>query len=107
MNHDTIANTKDVDQPTEGHVEDLGQTDLQKSASILRGKIRALVVTAYAMQKLRIQCGLRLVANFRRDLGLKSTQSEDELDQDAKELIDNLRVSYGKITNAVVERESH
>ena len=106
MNHDTIANTKDVDQPTEGHVEDLGQTDLQKSASILRGKIRALVVTAYAMQKLRIQCGLRLVANFRRDLGLKSSQSEDELDQDAKELIDNLRVSYGKITNAVVENTS-
>lgn len=75
--------------------------EVRERANLSRGMIRALVASGYEMQKLRIQCGLRLVANFRKDLGIEPSQSEDDLSPDAKQLIEDLRTSYGKITEAV------
>jgi hypothetical protein len=54
------------------------------------------------MQKLRIQCGNRVVANYKVSvLGQQPSTSEDDLDDDAKELLARLRADHKKISDAV------
>lgn len=64
-----------------------------------RNTIRAMVRGAYDLQKLRIETGNRLVANFRAKLGL----DENPEDTEGKKTIDALLVRYETITAGVVE----
>lgn len=63
--------------------------------------IKILVRGAYDLQKLRIQMGNRIVANFRSKLGLQPSESEEELDAKGKEVLANLRLSYQRIADGV------
>lgn len=67
-----------------------------------RANLRAIVRGAYDLQKLRIEMGNRIVANFKAKLGQKpSTTEEDSLGDDAKHLLAVLRMSYKKLTDGV------
>jgi hypothetical protein len=60
-----------------------------------------MVRGAYDMQKLRIQMGNRIVGNFKAKLGQEPSSSEEELSDDAKKILTDLRNSYKKITDGV------
>lgn len=66
--------------------------------------IKTLVRGAYDLQKLRIQTGNRIVANFKAKLGQQASEKESELGDDEKKLLDQLRLSYRKLTNGVVDK---
>jgi len=68
---------------------------------MLQHDLRVMVRGAYDLQKLRIQMGNRIVTNFKTKLGQSPGESEEELDDDAKEVLKELRVSYKKITDGV------
>jgi len=63
--------------------------------------LKIFVRGAYDLQKLRIQMGNRIVANFKARLGQKPSESEDTLDEKGKELLIQIRQSYKKITDNV------
>lgn len=69
-----------------------------------RDQIRTIMRSGYAMQKLRIQMGNRIVANFRAKLGQEPSTSEEELDKEAIEIMNTIRVSYNKITDGVINQ---
>lgn len=66
------------------------------------GVIKSAVRGLYDLQKLRIQTGLRVVANFKAKLGQQSTKTEEELESEAKKILDTLRCDYKLITDAIV-----
>lgn len=53
------------------------------------------------MQVLRIQMSLRLVVNFKAKLGQQPRGKEDEISDDAKAILANLRASHAKLTDGV------
>lgn len=64
--------------------------------------LRPLVRGAYDLQHMRMQCGLRLVANFKAKLGQAPGKTEEEaLSQEAKEMLGWLRASYERITDGI------
>ena len=63
--------------------------------------LKTIVRGAYDIQQLRIQMGNRLYANFTAKLGKKPGEKEETLDVDAKELLDDLRVTFKKITDGL------
>jgi hypothetical protein len=65
--------------------------------------IRTYVRGAYDVQKLRIQTGNRIVANFKTQLGQAPGTKEDELTDEAKLILNNFRNEYDLITDAIVE----
>ena len=69
-------------------------SDHQKSV------IRTLVKSLYQTQKLRIETGNRLGANFRRKLGIPEGEEPDEEQQD---ILDDLRSSYKRITDGIAD----
>jgi hypothetical protein len=68
-----------------------------------RNQLRAMTRGAYDLQKLRIQAGLRLCANFRSKLGQGAGTAEDELDDDAVKVLDELRTSYRRLTDGIAK----
>lgn len=65
--------------------------------------IRVMVRSCYSLQKLRIQLGNRLYAQFRRKvLGLKAAESEEELDKQKLEILKNVKSDYELITDGIV-----
>jgi len=66
-----------------------------------RQEIRAMVRGGYAIQKLRIQAGNRIVANFKVKLGQEPGKSEEILDTEGKKILKDIRASYKKITDGV------
>lgn len=62
--------------------------------------IRPLVRGFYDQQKLRIESGNRLCAQFRAKLGLAQHEKEKE-NEDAAEVLDAIRSSYTKLTDGV------
>src|SRR5215813_1567110 len=70
-----------------------------------RDILRTMCRSAYDLQELRIQMGLRLCANFRSklsELGAEEqTDEEGELSEKAKKLIDLLKGSYTRLTDGV------
>lgn len=66
-----------------------------------RAELKSLVRSVYDIQKLRIQMGNRLVANFKAKLGLKPSMPEDEMDAKGKKILKDLRVQYRRITDGV------
>ncbi len=67
--------------------------------------IKTMVRSAYDLQKLRIQMGNRITMQFKVKLGQAPSESEDELDEDAKEILATLRLSYNRITDGVADNK--
>ncbi len=66
--------------------------------------IRVMVRGAYDLQKLRIQTGNRIVANFKsKVLGQEPSEPEKDLEQEEKHILDMLRLSYRRITDGVAD----
>jgi hypothetical protein len=63
--------------------------------------IKVMVRGAYDIQKLRIQMGNRIVANWKAKLGQAPGATEGALDAAEKSLLDNLRESYKKLADGV------
>ena len=66
-----------------------------------REQLRTMVRGAYDIQKLRIQMSNRIVGNFKAKLGQEPGHSEEELEEDAKQLLAGLRRRYKKIMDGV------
>lgn len=63
--------------------------------------LRTIVRGAYDLQKLRIQTGNRIVANFKAKLGQKPSKKEDTMDEEGRALLKDLRARYKKLTDGV------
>lgn len=74
------------------------------------GALRLMTRGAYSLQKLRIQTGLRLCANFRDKLKesgeIKIDDDEDELSEKAKKIIDILKQDYRRLTEGVARNRT-
>jgi len=68
---------------------------------IPRDELRPLVRGIYDLQKMRIQAGNRLVANFKKKLGIDITKKEDLADSKAKEIMKQMRAAYNRIADAI------
>ncbi len=74
--------------------------------------LRLMTRGAYALQKLRIQTGLRLCANFRDklkesgELVAKDEGDEEELSEKAKKIIDILKQDYRRLTEGVARNRT-
>lgn len=71
-----------------------------------RNQIRAMTRGAYDLQSLRIQSGLRLCANYRAKLGQTGGMSEEEMDDDARKVIDVLRDSFKRLTDGIAKNRT-
>lgn len=70
----------------------------------VRNIIRPIIRGAYDQQKLRIQTGNRIVANFKAKLGQPAGMTEEEsLSDEAQDLLARLRQSYRLIGSAVAQ----
>jgi hypothetical protein len=69
--------------------------------------IRTMVRGVYAIQKLRIQTGNRIVGNFKAKLGQAPSKPEEELGAEEVKILKNLREHYIKITDGVVGFPKH
>lgn len=80
-----------------------GIDDLDNEAPLTpASNIKVMVRSAYDLQKLRVQMGNRICANFRAKLGqAPSEKEEDALDAEAKALLDDIRAEYKKLTDGV------
>jgi len=63
--------------------------------------LKAMVRGGYDIQKLRIQIGNRIVANFKARLGQEPSENENTLDAEGKKILSDIRVHYKKITDGV------
>jgi len=72
-------------------------------------EIKTLVRSTYDLQKIRIQMGNRITGQFKAKLGQSPGESEDELSEDAQDILRLLRQSYDRITDGIVmpERQFH
>jgi hypothetical protein len=70
--------------------------------------LRLMTRGAYALQKLRIQAGLRLCANFREKLkeDIGDTQEDEELGEKALEIIVDLKRRYRLLTQGVAKNRT-
>lgn len=67
-----------------------------------RHNIRCLVRGLYDIQKLRIQIGNRITANFKaKELGQTAGKSEEELETEEKNILLTLRERFKKITDGI------
>src|SRR3990167_8115505 len=64
-----------------------------------RENLRTFVRGSYDLQRLRIQTGNRIVTNFRAKLGQKPSEKEESMDEDAKDVLEDLRLRYRKLTD--------
>lgn len=67
----------------------------------LQKDLKVIVRGAYDLQKLRIMMGNRIVANFKAKLGQHPGEPEDDLDEQSKTILVDLRQRYTKITDGV------
>jgi len=74
--------------------------------------LKLMVRGSYDLQALRMQAGLRLCANFRAKLKCNEEQIDDEgvvtddLSDDAVKIIDQLKVSYRRLTDGVARNRT-
>jgi len=66
-----------------------------------RRELRILMRGAYDVQKVRIETGNRVVANFKAELGQQPGTPEQGLSKEAKELLEVLRLSWQRITDGI------
>ncbi|RJR29682.1 hypothetical protein C4564_01830 [Candidatus Microgenomates bacterium] len=65
-----------------------------------------MVRGVYDLQKLRIQMGNRIVANYKTKLGQAPSHPEEELDEDAQAVLKLLRSEHKLITNGIVAQNT-
>lgn len=65
-------------------------------------ELTAMVRGCYDLQKLRIQSGLRLYANFRAKLGITATSTEED-DAEAEKVLEVIKKSYDKMCEGVAK----
>jgi hypothetical protein len=68
-----------------------------------KDNLRAQVRGAYQLQKLRIQMGNRIVANWKVKLGQAPSMAEDELEEAEKTILKDLRASHKLLSAAIAE----
>ena len=70
-----------------------------------KANLKMMVKNIYQIQKLRIQIGLRIVAMFKKKLGILPGQKEDspDIDDMSKEMLEELKTEYDLITDAIVD----
>lgn len=68
-----------------------------------RGLMRAMVRGAYDFQKIRIQIGQRIVANFKSKLGIEPGTKEKDNAQ-AKKILAQLNKDYKLITESIIDK---
>lgn len=74
-----------------------------QTQSFNREVIRSIVRGAYDLQKMRIQTGNRLVANFKSRLGQAPGASEEEaFDEEHADFLKDLRTEFDRITDGVL-----
>lgn len=66
-----------------------------------RQRLRAMTRGAYDLQRLRMQAGLRLCANFKSKMGQIPGSTEEELEEEALKVIDKLRGSFVRLTDGI------
>ena len=69
-----------------------------------RDTIRTLVRGGYDLQKLRIQMGNRIVANFKARLGQAPSTPESDLDEAEQDVVKDIRTHYRKIMDALKDK---
>jgi len=67
----------------------------------MKRNLKAMVRGCYDIQKIRIQMGNRIVANFRSKLGLKPSEREKD-NKEANKLLKKIRKDYKLITDGIV-----
>jgi hypothetical protein len=65
--------------------------------------LKTIVSGVYQLQKLRIQTGNRIAANFRAKLGLLPSDDEKKLEKQDQETLAVLRMAYRRLTDGIVE----
>lgn len=65
--------------------------------------LKAVFSGFYDLQKMRIQAGNRIVANFKLRLGQETGKSEDELDDEGKDILNRVRLAYKSIAEAAAD----
>ena len=66
-----------------------------------RNGLRTTVRGLYDLQKLRIEKGNRIIANWKAKLGMEpGKKEEDTMDEDGKEILETLRTRFRKIMDA-------
>lgn len=70
----------------------------------LRLALRQIVRGTYDLQKLRIQSGNRIVANFRIRLGQDPGKPEQEMSKEAKDLLKEIRRVYRLMTDGAIKK---
>lgn len=69
--------------------------------NIQKQNLKILVRGAYDLQKQRIQTGNRIVGNFKAKLGQSPGESEKTLGEEEKSMLEELRLSYKKLTDGL------
>jgi hypothetical protein len=69
--------------------------------TVTRAQLRTVTRSGYDLQKLRIATGLRLCANIRVKLGQQAGDKEEDLEIDAQQILDHLRLIYKRLTDGV------
>jgi len=82
--------------PSTTAVTQMSANDIQKE------KIRALVNGIYDIQKLRIAAGNRIASSFNIQMGQAPSTKQEDMDKEAKKLIDKLKEEYKLITDAYI-----
>lgn len=67
----------------------------------MKQNLKAMVRGCYDIQKIRIQMGNRIVANFRSKLGLESSEKEKD-NKEANKLLNTIRKDYKLITDGII-----
>lgn len=79
--------------------DDQRQRAKQQKKGKKMSELKSLTRAAYDVQKLRIQTGLRVVANFKVKLGQQPGERESELDAEAKKILERLRMEHKLLTD--------
>lgn len=87
-------------------MSDISTTAAPLDPKDMRARLRAMVRGAYDLQKLRIQAGLRLCANFRAKLGQELGEGDDDLSEEALKVIDKLRASFTRLTDGIAKNRT-
>lgn len=81
---------------------DVETTESNAVASTNRESLRAMVRSHYMIQKLRIQNGNRLVANYYTRMGKAPSDKIAEMDKEDLAILDQILVEYTRLADAII-----
>ena len=89
---------KEVENVVEVEKSELNLDDVQKL------KIRNLLNSVYDIQKLRIATGNRIVQSFNIQMGQMPSTKQEDMEDEAKSMISQLKEEYKRIADAYLNR---